>query len=35
VILVLMGALLEDLPALLIFGPLLLPMAIPFGIDPL
>jgi len=31
--LVLMGALLEGLPALLIFGPLLLPMAVPFGID--
>jgi tripartite ATP-independent transporter DctM subunit len=35
VTLVLMGALLEGLPALLIFGPLLLPMAAPFGIDPL
>ena len=33
VTLVLMGALLEGLPALLIFGPLLLPMAVPFGID--
>jgi len=33
--LVLMGALLEGLPALLIFGPLLLPLAAPFGIDPL
>jgi tripartite ATP-independent transporter DctM subunit len=33
VTLVLMGALLEGLPALLIFGPLLLPMAAPFGID--
>ena len=35
VTLVLMGALLEGLPALLIFGPLLLPLAAPFGIDPL
>ena len=35
VTLVLMGALLEGLPALLIFGPLLLPMAPVFGIDPL
>ena len=35
VTLVLMGSLLEGLPALLIFGPLLLPMAAPFGIDPL
>jgi tripartite ATP-independent transporter DctM subunit len=34
VTLVVMGALLEGLPALLIFGPLLLPMAAPFGIDP-
>jgi tripartite ATP-independent transporter DctM subunit len=33
--LVLMGALLEGLPALLIFGPLLLPVAPAFGIDPL
>jgi len=33
--LTLMGALLEGLPALLIFGPLLLPLAAPFGIDPL
>jgi tripartite ATP-independent transporter DctM subunit len=33
--LVLMGALLEGLPALLIFGPLLLPVAPTFGIDPL
>jgi tripartite ATP-independent transporter DctM subunit len=33
VTLTLMGALLEGLPALLIFGPLLLPMAAPFGID--
>ena len=33
--LVLMGALLEGLPALLIFGPLLLPMAGQFGIDTL
>ncbi len=30
-----MGALLEGLPALLIFGPLLLPMVAQFGIDPL
>ena len=30
----LMGALLEGLPALLIFGPLLLPIATTFGIDP-
>jgi tripartite ATP-independent transporter DctM subunit len=35
VTLVIMGALLEGLPALLIFGPLLLPMAPGFGIDPL
>jgi tripartite ATP-independent transporter DctM subunit len=35
VTLVLMGALLEGLPALLIFGPLLLPLAPGFGIDPL
>lgn len=35
VTLVLMGALLEGLPALLIFGPLLLPLAPTFGIDPL
>lgn len=35
VTLVVMGALLEGLPALLIFGPLLLPMAVQFGIDPL
>jgi tripartite ATP-independent transporter DctM subunit len=35
VTLVLMGALLEGLPALLIFGPLLLPMATTFGIDPI
>ena len=35
VTLVVMGALLEGLPALLIFGPLLLPMAPGFGIDPL
>jgi tripartite ATP-independent transporter DctM subunit len=34
VTLIVMGALLEGLPALLIFGPLLLPMAAPFGIDP-
>jgi tripartite ATP-independent transporter DctM subunit len=35
VTLVLMGALLEGLPALLIFGPLLLPMVATFGIDPI
>ena len=35
VTLVVMGALLEGLPALLIFGPLLLPMAAQFGIDPI
>jgi tripartite ATP-independent transporter DctM subunit len=35
VTLVFMGALLEGLPALLIFGPLLLPLAVPFGIDPI
>ncbi|MEP7096902.1 MAG: TRAP transporter large permease subunit [Dokdonella sp.] len=35
VTLVIMGALLEGLPALLIFGPLLLPLAPGFGIDPL
>jgi tripartite ATP-independent transporter DctM subunit len=35
VTLVVMGALLEGLPALLIFGPLLLPMAAQFGVDPL
>ncbi|HEY1461723.1 MAG TPA: TRAP transporter large permease subunit [Casimicrobiaceae bacterium] len=35
VTLVLMGALLEGLPALLIFGPLLLPMVTTFGIDPI
>jgi len=35
VTLVVMGALLEGLPALLIFGPLLLPMVSQFGIDPL
>ena len=33
--LIVMGALLEGLPALLIFGPLLLPMASALGIDPL
>jgi tripartite ATP-independent transporter DctM subunit len=33
--LVVMGALLEGLPALLIFGPLLLPLAPAFGIDAL
>jgi len=35
VTLVLMGALLEGLPALLIFGPLLLPMVSTFGIEPI
>jgi tripartite ATP-independent transporter DctM subunit len=35
VTLVVMGALLEGLPALLIFGPLLLPLAPTFGINPL
>jgi TRAP-type C4-dicarboxylate transport system permease large subunit len=35
VTLVVMGALLEGLPALLIFGPLLLPMVGQFRIDPL
>jgi TRAP-type C4-dicarboxylate transport system permease large subunit len=35
VTLVVMGALLEGLPALLIFRPLLLPMVGQFGIDPL
>ena len=35
VTLVVMGALLEGLPALLIFGPLLLPLAPAFGINPL
>jgi tripartite ATP-independent transporter DctM subunit len=35
VTLVLMGALLEGLPALLIFGPLLLPMVATFGVDPI
>jgi tripartite ATP-independent transporter DctM subunit len=35
VTLVAMGALLEGLPALLIFGPLLLPMTAQFGVDPL
>jgi tripartite ATP-independent transporter DctM subunit len=35
VTLVFMGALLEGLPALLIFGPLLLPMVASFGIDPI
>jgi len=34
VTLVLMGALLEGLPALLIFGPLLLPLTAQFNIDP-
>jgi tripartite ATP-independent transporter DctM subunit len=35
VTLIVMGALLEGLPALLIFGPLLLPLAPAFGINPL
>ncbi|MBK6004826.1 TRAP transporter large permease subunit [Ramlibacter ginsenosidimutans] len=35
VTLIVMGALLEGLPALLIFGPLLLPLTSAFGIDPL
>lgn len=35
VILIIMGALLEGLPALLVFGPLLLPVAEQFGINPL
>jgi len=35
VVLVVMGAFLEGLPAILIFGPLLLPAAIKAGIDPL
>jgi tripartite ATP-independent transporter DctM subunit len=35
VTLVLMGAVLEGLPALLIFGPLLLPLAPAFGVHPL
>jgi tripartite ATP-independent transporter DctM subunit len=35
VTLIVMGAVLEGLPALLIFGPLLLPLAPGFGIDPL
>ena len=33
--LVVMGALLEGVPALMIFGPLLMPIAEKFGIDPL
>lgn len=33
--LIVMGALLEGLPALLIFGPLLLPMAPLFGVEPM
>jgi len=35
VALIVMGALLESLPALVIFGPLLLPVATHIGIDPL
>jgi tripartite ATP-independent transporter DctM subunit len=35
VILVVMGSILEGAPALIIFGPLLLPVAIELGIDPL
>ena len=34
VLLIIMGQLLEGLPAVLIFAPLLLPIAINFGIDP-
>lgn len=34
-VLLVMGALLEGLPALLVFGPLLLPLAPRFGVDPL
>lgn len=34
-ILIVMGAVLEGLPAILIFGPLLLPVAADYGIDPL
>jgi tripartite ATP-independent transporter DctM subunit len=33
--LVIMGAILEGLPALLVFGPLLLPLAPHFGVNPL
>jgi tripartite ATP-independent transporter DctM subunit len=35
VTLIIMGQLLEGLPALLIFGPLLVPLAPQFGVDPL
>ncbi|MHB1653299.1 MAG: TRAP transporter large permease [Desulfitobacteriaceae bacterium] len=35
IILIVMGAVLEGLPAILIFGPLLLPIAPQFGINPL
>jgi TRAP-type C4-dicarboxylate transport system permease large subunit len=35
VALVVMGALLEGLPAILIFGPLLLPVAVELGVSPL
>ena len=34
VLLIIMGQLLEGLPAVFIFAPLLLPIAIDFGIDP-
>lgn len=35
IILIIMGALLEGIPALLVFAPLLVPIAPQFGIDPL
>ncbi|WP_261303781.1 TRAP transporter large permease [Paenibacillus andongensis] len=35
IILIIMGALLEGIPALLVFAPLLVPLAPQFGIDPL
>jgi tripartite ATP-independent transporter DctM subunit len=35
VALILLGVLLEGLPALIIFGPLLLPIAVRFGVEPL
>jgi tripartite ATP-independent transporter DctM subunit len=35
IVLIIMGAMLEGLPAILIFGPLLLPIAPQFGINPL
>lgn len=35
ILLIVMGALLEGLPAIIIFGPLLLPAAVRLGIDPL